>query len=262
MTLLKHELKQGRNMLIIWTAVIAFMLGICVLIYPEMKSQMGEISEMFADMGSFSAAFGMDKINFGEFIGYFSTECGNVLGLGGAFFASLLGIAALAKEEKEHTAEFLLTHPISRSKVVVQKLISVFVQIVILNAVVVSVTALCVLIVGETPDVKMLALLFFAYFILQIELASICFGISAFISRGGLGIGIGIAALLYFLNIIANLTEDAEFLKYITPFGYTEGADIIADGSIEIKYLSVGLVFAVIGIITAFCRYNRKEITG
>lgn len=53
MAVLKHELRQGRNALVIWTGIIAFMLGVCVLIYPEMKKQMSEISGMFADMGSF-----------------------------------------------------------------------------------------------------------------------------------------------------------------------------------------------------------------
>lgn len=260
MTLFKHELRQGRNTLMIWTAVIAFMMGLCVLIFPEMESQMNEISGMFSDMGSFSAAFGMDKINFGEFIGFFGVECGNILGLGGAFFAALLGISALAKEEKEQTAEFLLTHPISRSKVVLTKLCSVFVQIAILNAVVVGVVALTTAIIKETPDIKTITLLLLAYFILQIEIATVCFGISAFISRGGLGIGLGIAALFYFLNIVANLTEDAKFLKYITPFGYTEGADIIASGSIEIKYLLVGLALTLISVITAFCKYCKKDI--
>ncbi len=104
MTLIKHELRQGRMMLIIWSIVIAFMLAICVLIYPEMETQMGDVSSMFAEMGGFSAAFGMDRLNFGEFIGFFGVECGNILGLGGAFFAALLGITILAKEEKEQTA--------------------------------------------------------------------------------------------------------------------------------------------------------------
>lgn len=44
MTILKHEIRQGRNSLIIWTAVIAFMLGVCILIYPEMSKQMDGIS--------------------------------------------------------------------------------------------------------------------------------------------------------------------------------------------------------------------------
>lgn len=260
MAILKNELKQGRNIFFIWTLVIAFMLAICVLIFPEMEGQMSEISGMFADMGSFSAAFGMDRINFGEFAGFFGVECGNILGLGGAFFAALTGISTLAKEEKEQTAEFLLTHPVSRKKIVLQKWCAVFIQIVILNLVVIGTTILSVFMIGESLDKKTFALLFLAYFVLQIEVSAICFGISAFISRSGLGIGLGIAVLFYFLNIISNLTEDAKFLKYITPFGYTDGAAIITDGSIEINYLSVGLILTIIGILTAFWKYEKKDI--
>lgn len=260
MTLIRHELKQGRTALAIWTAIIAGMLALCVLIYPEMAGQMDEFSSMFADMGSFSAAFGMDKVNFGEFTGYFGVECGNVLGLGGAFFAALLGISALAKEEKEQTAEFLLTHPISRNKVLIQKFCAVLVQIILLNVVVILVVALSAFLVGETPGWKPFVLMFLAYFLLQLEIASICFGFSAFIRRGSLGIGLGIAALCYFLNIIANLTEEMAVLKYITPFGYTEGADIIANESLELKYLAVGFCLTLFGLAAAWGRYRKKDI--
>lgn len=261
MTILKHEIKQGRNSLIIWTAVIAFMMGLCIMIYPEMSGQMDGIGDAFANMGGFSAAFGMDKINFGEFMGFFGVECGNILGLGGAFFAALVGISALSKEESEHTAEFLMTHPVSRKNVVAQKFVSVMVQIVILNAVAIGVTVLTTMFIGETPDIKPIVLTFAAYFIMQVETAAVCFGISAFIGRSGLGIGLGLAAGFYFLNIIANLTEKAEFLKYITPFGYTDSADIIADGRIEVKYLAVGLIVGVIGTAAAFWKYERKDIS-
>lgn len=260
MTVFFHELKRGKVSLLIWSCAIVFMLGICVLIYPEMKTQMSDISEMFADMGSFSDAFGMDKINFGTFIGYFGVECGNVLGLGGALFASILGISALAKEEKEHTAEFLLTHPVSREKVLAEKLLAVFLQIIILNLVSAIVTVLSVLAVGESVDAKVMLLLFLAYFMMQIEISAVSFGISAFLKGNGLGIGLGIAVLMYFLNIMANLTENAKFLKYITPFGYTEGADIISNSAIEVKYLAAGLVFTVTGLVAAFLKYRKKDI--
>ena len=147
-----HELKRNRTSLMIWTGVVSFMLGICIMIYPEMSSQMGEISDMFANMGSFSDAFGMDQINFGEFMGYFAIECGNTLGLGGAFFAALTGVLALYKEEKDHTAEFLLTHPVSRKSIISQKLASVFAQITILNAVVAAVCVLSIFAIGEIAD--------------------------------------------------------------------------------------------------------------
>lgn len=261
MTIFKHEMRQARSSLIVWSAVIAFVLGVCVLIYPEVSKQTDGISEAFANMGGFSAAFGLDRLNFGEFLGFFGIESNNILGLGGAFFAALTGISALSKEEREHTAEFLLTHPVSRQNVVAQKLAAVIAQIVILNAAAVGATALTTAIIGEAPEIKPLALTFAAFLIMQLETAAICFGISAFIGRGGLGLGLGLAAAFYFLNIIANLTETAKPLKYITPFGYTDSADIIADGRIEIKYLAVGIVLTVIGIGAAFRKYRRKDIS-
>ena len=261
MTVFKHELRQGRSALIIWTAAISFMLGVCIVIYPEMSTQMGDISAMFADMGSFSQAFGMDRINFGEFLGFFGVECGNVLGLGGAFFAALLGISALAKEEKEHTAEFLLTHPVSRTRVITEKLCAVIVQIVIMNLAVIAVTALSVLIIGKEADIKTFALLFLSFFLMQLEVAAVTFGISAFLRRGSLGIGLGLAAVFYFMNIVANLIDETKFLKYITPFGYTESADIIADGALNGGYLAVGMALAAIGVILAFWKYGRKDIS-
>ena len=260
MTLFLHELKRGRLSLAIWTVAIAFMLGVCVIIYPEMSSQMGEISEMFADMGSFSEAFGMDQLNFGEFMGYFGIECGNVLGLGGAFFAAILGISALAKEEKDKTAEFLLSSPISRSKIITEKLLAVVSQIVILNAAVAAAVVAAMIAIGVSADAGTVALVFLSYFLMQIEIAAITFGISAFIRRGGLGIGFGIAIGFYFLNIMANLTEELEILKWITPFGYADGASVVTDEALNVGYLGVGLLLSVVGIAAAYLKYNKKDI--
>ena len=139
--------------LTIWTASVGALLAVCVLLFPEMKGEMEQVNGIFASMGSFTKAFGMDRLDFGTLIGFYGVECGNVLGLGGAFFAALLGISALAKEEKEHTAEFLLTHPVSRTRVITEKLCAVIVQIVIMNLAVIAVTALSVLIIGEEADI-------------------------------------------------------------------------------------------------------------
>lgn len=261
MTIVKHELRRGKLSLLIWSASIAFMLGICVLFFPEMENQMEQVSSVFADMGNFSAAFGMDRLNFGEFLGFFCVECGNILGIGGAMYAALLGITALSGEEKEHTAEYLLTHPVSRAQVITGKLLAVVVQITALNLINAAVTALMVMVIGETPDTKTLALLFLAYYLLQLNIAAITFGISAFLRRGSLGIGLGLALGFYFVNIIANLTEDAKVLKYITPFSYTEGADIVAEKALELPYLAAGLAMAVIGIAAAYYQYSRKDIS-
>ena len=75
-----------------------------------------------------------------------------------------------------------------------------------------------------------------------------------------MGIGLGLAIALYFMNIIANLSSKAEFLKYITPFGYTDGADIISKGSMQGVRVLIGMAFAAAGIALAYWKYCRKDI--
>lgn len=260
MTLIKHELRQGKLSLAIWSIAISFLLVVCIFLFPEMKGEMDGVSDVFASMGSFTQAFGMDRLNFGTLIGYYAIECGNVLGLGGAFFAALTAVSALAKEEKEHTAEFLLTHPVKRSSVVTEKLIAVLLQIIVLNAVVLGLSLISMICIKEDIPWKELLLIHLAYFLVQIELAGICYGISAFLKRGNTGIGLGIAVIMYFLNLIANITESTEFLTYITPFGYAEGADIVTNGNLDITLVLIGMGFAVIGIGSAYWKYCRKDI--
>ena len=260
MTLFFHELKRGRVKLIVWTAAIALMLLTSIVIYPQMTSQMDEMGDMFSNMGGFSEAFNMDKVNFGEFRGYFAVECGNVLGLGGAFFAALLGVAALACEEREHTAEFLLTHPLSRSHAVLMKLLAVVAEVLILNIAVVIAAVASSLAIGQKIDGKLFFNLFLGYLLMQLEIACVMFGLSAFLRGGGLGIGLGTAFVLYFMNILANLTDGAEFLRYITPFSYADGTAIVSSGVIEIKYLIPGMIFAAAGVAAAFIVYNKKDI--
>lgn len=260
MTIMRHELKLGRLTLAIWTCAISFLLGVCVFLFPDMKGQMDGMNEVFASMGSFTAAFGMDRLNFGTLIGYYAIECGNVLGLGGAFFASLCGAGMLSKEEKDGTAEFLLTHPVSRVRVIAEKLLAVLVQITVLNLVIYGVSVGSMLAVGEDVPWKEVNLLHLAYYLMQVELGCICFGISAFVKRGSMGAGIGVAAMMYMVNLLANITESVEFLKYITPFGYCDGADLVTNGKLDAVLVSVGMAIGIAGIAAAFIRYTKKDI--
>ena len=76
-----------------------------------------------------------------------------------------------------------------------------------------------------------------------------------------MGIGIGIAGLMYLLNIVANISEDAKPLKYFTPFGYTEGSDIINNKEISIEYLIPGMIIMVVCIIIGYIKYSKKDIS-
>ena len=260
MTLVKHELRQGKTSLLIWTAAIGFLLAICIFLFPEMKGQMDSVSDMFSSMGSFTEAFGMDRLNFGTLIGFYAVECGNILGLGGAFYAALCAAGILSKEEKDKTAEFLLTHPVSRKRIMTEKLIAVLVQITAMNIMIYAISVGSIAVVGEAIPLKEISLLHLAYYRFQLELAGICFGISSFLRKGSAGVGLGIAAMMYFLNLIANIADVAEFLKYITPFGYCEGADIVANGRLDGVMVAVGAVIGLGGIMAAYLKYTKKDI--
>lgn len=260
MTLVKHELRQGKASFLIWTASIGSLLAVCVFLFPEMKGQIDSINDAFASMGSFSAAFGMDRLNFGTLIGFYAVECGNILGLGGAFYVSICASGILSKEEKDKTAEFLLTHPVSRTRILTEKLIAVFIQITAMNIVIYALCVGSIAAIGEKIPWKELDLIHFAYYLLQLELAGICFGISAFLRRGSAGLGLGLAAMMYFLNLIANIADVAGFLKYITPFGYCEAADIVSNGGLDGVMVTIGAVLSISSITIAYLKYTKKDI--
>ena len=260
MTLFRHEIKQNRIAWIVWSAVLSFMMSITIVVYPQMSAEMGGLNDMLGNMGSFSDAFGMGQLNFSVFMDYFALECSNTLGLGGAIFAGILGISAISKEEREHTAEFLLTQPISRHRILLEKLLSVLVRLLILNSAVVIASLACILAIRADMDYGKFALLFLSYFILQMEIAGVTFGLSALTRRGNIAIGLGISLGFYFLNLLANMTQELKFLKYITPFSYTDNTSILCQGTIPLKYLLPGLLLGIGGILCAFVKYRKKDI--
>lgn len=114
--------------------------------------------------------------------------------------------------------------------------------------------------VGEAIPWKEISLLHLAYYLMQLELVGICFGVSAFLRKGSAGAGLGIAAVMYFLNLIANIADVVEFLKYVTPFGYCEGADIVSNGGLDGAMIAVGAVMGICGISIAYLKYTKKDI--
>ena len=259
MTLFCHEWRRGRLGLLIWSGVISFLMALCVVIWPMMAEQMAAMGDMFAEMGAMSEMFGLDQMGFTRFIDYIALECGEMLGLGGALYAAITAVGALAGEERGHTAEWLLTHPVSRARVLTEKLLSVVARVVVLNIAVWAVTMLCTVAIGEevSSELWMLAL---TNLVLHLEMAAVCFCLSAFLRRGGIGVALGLVLLTYFANLIANLTDELSFLRWITPYSYTDGSAIVANGRPELGYLFLGLGVMVLVLAAAYRRYTTKDI--
>ena len=261
MTLYRHELKLNRMSFVIWLVGVLAMSAGCIFLFPMIDDSMAEMSDAFASMGGFSAAFGMDKLPITTREGFFGTEIGTIFALGSGMFASLIGISSLSKEESCHTAEFLHTLTLSRSGIVAGKLLSILAFLAAFDVIALGVFVGSAALIGESLSLKCLSGYIAAQFAGQTEIASVCLALSALSRKSGFGLGIGTALVLYVLDIVARITEQADFLKYITPFSFSNATDVFVNkGSIETVPLCIGLCVTAISIAAAFAVYRRRDI--
>ena len=259
MTVFKKELRSGAAGFLVWSVIIGGLMAVCVGLYPSMAGSMGDVSALFAGMGDFSAAFGLDKLQFGTILGFYGTECGNVLGLGGALYAAVTAMGMLAGEEGGHTAEFLLTHPVSRLRVCLEKLAALAVMILGLNLFCFACGAGGILFIGEAVNWDDLLRYHGALLLMQLEIGALCFGLSALLRRGGLGLGMGLAALLYFAGILINLDSGLSWLRFVTPYYYADAARIFAKEALAGPMLT-GCALGALGAGAGLWWYRRKDI--
>ncbi len=259
MTIFKKELRSNAVGFLVWSVIIGGLMAVCVGMYPSISDSIGDVSALFAGMGNFSAAFGLDKLQFGTILGFYGTECGNILGLGGAFYAALTAMGMLAGEEGGHTAEFLLTHPVTRLRIAGEKLAALAVLVVGLNAFCLACGAGGILFIGETVDWGDLLRYHAAILLMEMEIGALCFGLSSLLRRGGLGLGMGLAALLYFAGILINLDCGLDWLRFFTPYYYADAARIFAKEAITGPILT-GCALGALGAGAGLWWYGRKDI--
>ena len=73
-------------------------------------------------------------------------------------------------------------------------------------------------------------------------------------------IGVRTPELRKLAKVFGKEPEAAEFLKYITPFGYCDGADIVTNGGLDGTMIAIGAAIGVGGIVAAYLKYARKDI--
>lgn len=254
------ELKTGRKSFLIWTMSIALLIAVCVFMFPEMKGQMDSVTDLFSSMGAFSSAFGMDRLGMGTLLGFYSVECGTMMALGAALYASMAGSVMVGKEEKGRTAEFLFSMPKRREKVVLEKFLALQTEMVLFHAICILVSLLSIVAIGEEIPITELILLHVSYFLLTVFVATICFSLSTVLNLSGIGCGMGIVLVFYFMNLVANITEKAEWLKYFTPFSFTDGASIVLDKALDWKLIILWFVISMLCLFGGIWNYRNRDL--
>ena len=96
----------------------------------------------------------------------------------------------------------------------------------------------------------------------SIVIFAICLFLSTFThkTKKTLGISLGIVFVSYFLNVISEIGESTEFLKYISIFTLADIRNVILNVSINPILVVLAICITVIFMILTMIRYEKKEL--
>lgn len=182
--------------------------------------------------------------------------------LAGAIQAMNLGVGIVSKEESGKTADFLLSKPITRTKVMTGKLLAAVTLVLLTNAVFVSVS----LITGEAvskTNINESKYVLIALTMLLIQLFFLAFGIllSVIIPKIKSVIGVSLPTVfaVFFIGMLGSILDN-ENIKYLSPFKYYDTNYIINHTAYDPKYLMIEAAFIVAAIIAGYVLYVKKDI--
>jgi ABC-2 type transport system permease protein len=260
MIILLHELRQNRKTLLIWTLVLGFICYGSILLYQSVENQLTGVADLYANMGDVTKALGMDKISIATLEGYYATEIGLMFGLGSGMFASMLGVTSLSKEEEGHTSEFLYTLPYKRSTILLWKYLSVVLQLLIFNSIISCWNGLGIWQLGGDVSFHSFFIYHLLVLLMQLELASICFLLSAISSKKQIGLAMGLVLILYSIDMIVRIISKVEFLKFITPYYYANGADVFSHTTFDTFFLVKACAVIIFSLLLSVLVLDRKDL--
>ena len=259
-TVFLKEMKLNLKNLLIWSLVVGGTGLACILLYKSMQGEIKEIGDAFSDMGFFSDAFGMSTLSMATLAGYFAVEVGTVHGLGGGMFAAITAIGILSKEEEGHTGEFLFSLPLSRNRVVAAKALCVLCLAAAFTMICGCLYALGFASMGESLPFREFLIFMFGQFLMNAEIAAICFAVSSISGKNRIGAGLGIALMLYVYDLIGRAVPDLKDYLFIGPYSYVNASEIFSGKSPSAAAIAVGAAVAVVSIFLAFRCYNSRDL--
>ena len=259
-TIFLKELKLNFKNLLIWSLAVGGVGLACILLYRSMQGEIAELGDAFSDMGFFSDAFGMSTLSMATLAGYFAVEVGTVHGLGGGMFAALTAIGIISKEEERHSGEFLLSMPVSRKKVVAAKGLCVICMLAAFTLICGCLYALGFVSMGESLPGGEFMKFMCGQFLMNIEVAAVCFAISSISGKNRMGAGLGLALLFYAYDLIGRAVPDLKDYLFIGPYSYVNASEIFSGRTASAPAFVVAAAVTVCAVFFAFWYYDRRDL--
>lgn len=262
------ELKRSRTSFIAWSISIAALILMGMAFYPvlmegEMLKQMTVLFEN-PFMKNMMAAFGASMDVLTNVLGFYTTRNAIFIMLLGSFFSILLAGKILAQEEREKTAEFLLTKPVTRLEVVGSKLAAFFTYLVFLNAIILIVGFISLELFKGDSEYRLTAFLIHSFyaFLLMVTFGAIGLFLSLMIKRARpiTNISIGIVVGGYFVDVISKVAKSTDKIGYLSPFKFVDSGVLRSDYALEWWRLLYFIAVSIVLIVLTFIIYRKKDI--
>lgn len=262
MNIIKREMRANLKSLLIWCGFIIFFILSSMIKFDTVSSNSNIDQIMTSIPDSMRDIMGIKNITLSNISGYISALT-LYLYLILTIHSALLGSSIISKEERDRTAEFLFSFPISRSKVLLMKIIAAFINILIVNLL-----TLGILILSSYRYTKdenfytFIALIFIAIFLLQMIFLSVGMLIASITKRyrkSG-NISVGILIISYALAFLKNMINKWDFLNYITPFKYFDSNTILSENILDIKFVILAIIIIALGIGITFYSYPKRDL--
>ena len=264
MNIFKHEFNMKKRSILIWSASLAGFIIFYMAFFPAM-AQDSEVFESIMDNfpKEMLQAFGMrDGLSMSSLIGYFTLTF-SMTQLAIAIQSSNYGFSILSEEERELTADFLMSKPVSRRNIYLSKLAATFLSLLITALFVGagSFISLQLFNGGETYEISNLLKLLIILPIFQLVFLSLGMFISLLFKkiRSVLSFSMGLSIGLYVINSVRGVV-DSDFLGYISPYYYFEPGLILKNGQYDLKLFATSIVIIVLSLATSYLMYNKRDI--
>ena len=260
----KREIKINLKSFIIWTAILIGLLLVVFLVYPsiinsENMEMMDEMMKMFPE--EMLKAFNMDISSIDSAFGWLKTEGFIFILLITGIYSAILGSNILLKEESDKTIEYLNSVPITRKNIATSKILCGFLYINLI-IIIIGIFNFIGLSLSGSFDKKLYILLSITPLFSSIVIFSVCLFLSTFThkTKKMFGISLGIVFASYFLNIIAEMGESTEFLKYISIFTLSDIRNVIMNVSINPIMVLLAIMITFIFVTLTIIHYEKKEL--
>ncbi|WP_227999471.1 ABC transporter permease subunit [Nocardia australiensis] len=254
-----QTLVDNRRALLAWSIGTAAVGLMYAAFYPQVGS--GGIAETVQNYPE-AMREAMRLNDMGSAAGYLgSTVFGLLLPLLMMGFGVTFGARAVAGDEESGYLDLLLAHPVSRTRLALQRFAGLVTGAVAIAALV----FLGMLAIRSSADLDTIGIGEFAAQCVNLALLGVAFGalaigLGAAIGKRGqvLGAAVGVGVLTYVAGNLAGVIG-ADWLKYFSPFHYYIGGEPLRHG---MQWADAGALLSItaVMVVVGFFRFNRRDL--